>query len=367
MYGSVLFKMQRQNNFVFFTANMESIVATTSSSITFKTSDKDPEKVETRQKKEKHVAEYLSQYRENKCTRILQGTDFKGAFPNSNGFVNTVVESYNHHHNLVIRPDDIWTAIIIQFSFYVNANAEEFRNKFVNFEGKKKLEIRVKGCLTSAPYDLCVKLMSEEIHKNLVDDEVKNWILPKFTTTTQDDYITNGVVFMATMKKYFSYQYTIFCGIPSVTLHGTVEDWQNLRNRLKKLNNYKLEKWVYLLEPIVDQFIRARSGDIDMDFWQKICHYSGGGSGPEYISGWITAFCVFNEEGEWQGYVLEDKTWPIIDTDDIPVGVVEVDILIDDNGTEYKSVMFAGHMGKAVLEDGCTLQPKSGWVIALKS
>ena len=32
--------------------------------------------------------------------------------PRSNGFVDTVVEAYSRHHALVIRPDDVWIAIL---------------------------------------------------------------------------------------------------------------------------------------------------------------------------------------------------------------------------------------------------------------
>lgn len=34
-----------------------------------------------------------------------------------NGFVNTVVDAYNRHHHLVLRPDDVWMAILSQFNF----------------------------------------------------------------------------------------------------------------------------------------------------------------------------------------------------------------------------------------------------------
>lgn len=62
----------------------------------------------------------------------------------------------------------------------------------------------------------------------------------------------------------------------------------------------------------------------------------------------------------------KETQWLRLDTNDIPTGIVEVDVTIDDNGTEYKSIMFAGHMGAEIKEDGCTLQPTLGWTISLK-
>ncbi|KIJ25915.1 hypothetical protein M422DRAFT_38432 [Sphaerobolus stellatus SS14] len=36
--------------------------------------------------------------------------------PRSNGFVDTILEAYNRQHNLIMRPDDIWVAILSQLS-----------------------------------------------------------------------------------------------------------------------------------------------------------------------------------------------------------------------------------------------------------
>jgi len=346
----------------------------------FKVCDNVPEIIKIEPKGQtKNPVETLEPYKKNKCIRVLQGTDFstkgKQVIPQSNGFVSTVVQCYNTHHNLVIRPDDVWTALMTQFSFYINKNAEKFRGKFVNFEGQKELEVCVPGVLNSAPYDLLVKLMTAKIHENLVDKTVKDWILPNFSTTTEDDKITTGVVFMASMKKYFKYKFCLMCGIPFITLDGTVEDWKEISNRIQKLKEYELADWVTILEPIIDQFIKAKSGDVDTNFWNRICNREGGGSGPRYLSGWITAFCRFDEEGNdlgkksvniWGNLKTDNAPWSYVDMQDIPNGFVEVDVLIDDNGTEYKSVMFAGHLAASVDDDDVTLKPASGWAIVLK-
>ncbi|KAE9388072.1 hypothetical protein BT96DRAFT_927257 [Gymnopus androsaceus JB14] len=49
----------------------------------------------------------------------------------NNGLVNTLLKAYSAHHAVSIRPDDVWITILTQFSFFVNANAEELRDKFV--------------------------------------------------------------------------------------------------------------------------------------------------------------------------------------------------------------------------------------------
>lgn len=52
------------------------------------------------------------------------------------GFASAVLNAYNYHANLVIRPDDVWQAVLSQFSYYVKGHSEELRSRIVDFEGK---------------------------------------------------------------------------------------------------------------------------------------------------------------------------------------------------------------------------------------
>ncbi|KAJ6644141.1 hypothetical protein Bhyg_09107 [Pseudolycoriella hygida] len=346
-------------------------------STTFKVSNIPVERVDqsTGNESKAAICSQLKAFSHNHCTEVLMESKFSSSVQHSeNGFVRTVIECYNNHHNLVIRPDDIWTAILIQFSFYINKNAEEFRSQFVAFDGKKELVVGIAGSLRTAPYDLFVTLMTDKIDENLVDKTVKDWILPNFTTTTANDVITCGTIFMAVTKKYFDFSFRLMCGIPNITLEGTVADWENILNRLEKLRSYKLDKWYGMLKSILEEFVAAKKGKANVEFWDRICHHLGRGSGPRYISGWLTAFAVFDEEGNWTDHgerarrrsADKDATWPAIEIGKIPTGIVTVDVKITDELGEIESIMFAGHVGYDVPEDGFTLKPEIGWGIALK-
>ena len=112
----------------------------------------------------------------------------------------------------------------------------------------------------------------------------------------------------ATLKAYFSYVYCgIECGIPRVTLEGEKSDWENILTRLEKLKEYGLQTiaWYHLLFPVISRFVKTfdePSSPETVKFWQQIAHYEPGGSGPSYYTGWINAFCVFSEKGEWIGH-----------------------------------------------------------------
>ena len=61
-----------------------------------------------------------------------------------------------------------------------------------------------------------------------------------------------------------------------------------------------MTKWHKLLTTVVDELIKTKGEVNNSNFWQNICHYSSS-SRVCSLSGWITVFTVFNNDGEWQG------------------------------------------------------------------
>lgn len=293
--------------------------------------------------------------------------------PASWGLVSTILEAYNGHHELVLRPDDVWQAILTQFSFYINNNAEKLRDRFVDFSGKKQLVIVTSGTLFTADFgSFACRMVDEKIMPNIRDPEVAQWLMPNFSTTTTNDRIAASVTVMATLQAYFEYVCRLLCGIPKVTLLGSKEDWRQLRKKCDGLKTYDLEdqlmsKWHGLLAPVLNEFVNSADGCADTQFWDCICHRRGGGSGPSHLSGWVTVFAVFTAKGLWQGQVPECDTWPCIDTANMPVGAVAVPVIVDDNGTNYECTMIVGQVAHEVVgESESSLKPRTDWCIAFK-
>ncbi|KAF8201374.1 hypothetical protein BJ912DRAFT_945189 [Pholiota molesta] len=315
--------------------------------------------------------------------------DFSKIKPIRNGFVDTVTEAYNKHYHLVIKPDDVWTAILGQFNFYVNAHAEELRQHFVQHEGQKKLTVSAVGNRYFVDFGALATRMTELIDENVIDKDLKDWILPDFSTTTKNDTVICAVMMMATLKAYFSFGFSLACGIPSVTLEGEKLDWENLLARIDKLQQFgpEPEAWASLLRPILTRFVKAFDGDLDLDFWGRVCHYHHTGSGPTYLTGWLTAFCVWDQEGVWMGpsltgprrrsygfgsenverLVLDDTEYGLTDSDKIPGGFCEVDVELDDNGEMFDCMMVSGHLAMKVEgEVRDTVRPLPGWFMFIK-
>jgi len=318
----------------------------------------------------------------NKYGRLIQGSTQRMSKTqalscSNNSFVYPAIWAYSKHHHLVIKPDDVWLAICTQFSNYVNGNGEELRDKFVDFQGKKELTVSGGGTLFTADYEDLSQRMTLEIAKNIKDPSVREWIMPDFTTTTPKERMVGAVMLMATMKSYFDYKFELCCNLPGVTLLGEVEDWIKIRERANRLLEFDLEeklmtKWSQMLFPVLDHLVESAKGNPDLKWWNQIANRFGGGSGPSYVSGWITVFCVFSEKGHWRGdnkkatsFSREATTeWIFVNTNDVPRGYVSVPITVDDNGTIYKTEMFAGHMTASYHgSDNTKVEPSVDWVL----
>ncbi|CDO68660.1 hypothetical protein BN946_scf184790.g9 [Trametes cinnabarina] len=331
--------------------------------------------------------------------------------PETNGFVRTVLEAYASHRHLVLRPDDVWMAILTQLSFYVNAHAEELREYFVAHEGKKELIVEAVGNRYSVDFGYLSRRMTREIHENVVDSTLVDWILPDFSTTTTKDRTVSAVIMMSTLKEYFVYGFVLTCGIPTITLLGTQDDWQALLRRLDRLPMLGAEPaaWAQMLRPILRRFVDVFDNpeQPDLGFWRSVVHKHSEGCGEDVLSGWVTAFCVWDHKGVWKAgklperpevhrdgkenaagkqeanlgrvdidrrfrsrreYMLDGVQYFTIRVQDIPAGYCEVDVTVNDNGVRLDCNMIAGHVASKVLRsepDGekNTLTPSAQWFI----
>ncbi|VUC27354.1 unnamed protein product [Clonostachys rosea] len=315
--------------------------------------------------------------------------------PYGNGFVGGILRAFQQDLHLVLRPDDVWLAILGQFSFFVNGNSEALRSSIVRHEGKETINIVTPS---SSLGELDLDWISERIVSKmkgfLADEEIVEWLLPRFSTSTMQDKTVAAMTLMATMKSYFEYKVTLGCGFPSVTLEGTKEDWEDISKRVQRFAQYGKETglWSTYLSKVLDKMIAGfdRPDDQDIkDFWMQACHSTGyEGSGDiESLSGWITAFCFWDENGMIEIYsdrhlamlpskidhkrlMLDDISFPIIRRSDIPRSVSDVPVVIDDldSGLTYYTTLISGLLGmegtKAdnTFDSGFTqFQPRSGW------
>lgn len=151
--------------------------------------------------------------------------------------------------------------------------------------------------------------------RNITDPELRDWMMPTFTTTTDTDAVVSSVLMMGAIQPYFSFGCGTCCGIPSVTLLGVRSDWQSLEAKLDKLGTLGTEpaQFVNLLRPVLSRFVRCfdePAGEDVVHFWQLIFSEVDELSGQSYYNGWITAFCFWDEHGSKLGGQSEGREKP---------------------------------------------------------
>ena len=213
--------------------------------------------------------------------------------------------------------------------------------------------------------------------------------MPDFSTTTETDRIVGSVILMGAMKKYFSYGAGCLCGIPRITLEGTHVDWEEVLRRGDRLSQYGDEcvLWHRMLMPILRRLVvtfddpRLEKAET-REFWENMVQYNNPGSGQPYITGWLTAFCMFDDDGNWKGRtvslatscslnckltasqglepMLDGVGYPEVDIDDIPPAYVTVDIALDNDGDKYEAMILAGLAVRRISSSGDTSLSASG-------
>ncbi|CVK87297.1 uncharacterized protein FPRN_05534 [Fusarium proliferatum] len=265
------------------------------------------------------------------CKQIIQSSfSINGSLEENhvsasrNGLVWSSFYAYSTHHHLTIRPEDVWFAIITQLSAYINANSERMRDYFVSHAGQKRLEVIDFATLHTADYGALSQKMTLEIAKNIKDPAFREWILPSFSTTTDNDRVVGSVLLMGALQKL---------------------------DKLDEMGEEPIQ-FAKLLRPILRNMILSFTQPSDPAihiFWNQIANIYRM-SGSKKLTGWITAFCYWDDEGK-AGHpsrgngTLGDLMYLRVETSDIPCGYVTVPVEVDDNGTVYDCKMIAGSVG----------------------
>ncbi|CAB4397351.1 unnamed protein product [Rhizophagus irregularis] len=245
----------------------------------------------------------------------------------SHGLAAAIYHAYNNHQHLLLTPDDIWLTIAQGVSQHINYNVEKFRYRFVKHKDKEEIAICIDEC--------------------------------DFSTTTKNSLTASRIVLLDMLKEYFTYKGYSRCGIPKVTLEGTLEDWIKLQEKVIQLRQLDLDMdfWLDRLDPVVWKLVETYKGNVDEEFWSKIISKDSFGSGPSWVTGWTTALYPYRMDGE----KLERDT---INPDYIPDGRVEVPFTTD---TGFCLKLVSGFLGaqQKSLEDSDELvvSPVIGWFV----
>ena len=294
-------------------------------------------------------------------------------FKGKDVFFQTIVRAYAEHRPLVLSPDMVWLLISQGFARYVNAHSDELRDQIVSHTEKMDLVVVTKKDLLSedADWEKLIAGFAAQISEYTKGDIAKT-ITADFTTTGVTERIASQVTLMETVKTYFDYViHYLGCGIPSITLKGTPQDWQKVLEKTEQLEKYGMGDWIKSLKPILTEFIKASEGKPNQAFWQNMVKKEN----PDKLVG--NKICDLRKPTVLDGWMLKlfpDENGQTLDqvphTHEMPSERVYVDFryqVIDiANGNvlvDTPMELIAGYIGTEVDTLTHALTPKMGWMV----
>jgi len=305
------------------------------------------------------------------ATRVIEPN---GVHP----LLHAIGQAFADHRPLVLSPDAVWLTVTQGVAQHVRLHAEELRATLVEHAGKKRLTVVHDGPMPHDPASW--RHFVELFGKQLANEaRTTNLFECDFSTSTDVERTAGRVVMLDAYSPYFSLWMRFVCGIPSITLTGTAEDWQKIRGRVDDLAGFGLGTWCRSLAPIMDQFVRAARGDVDVPFWQRI--YSPiDAYGGRVVTGWSARFYPYLKAGveishpnpllelpldEPRDVTPDEDDFydgPGVRTDSVPATLSQVIVNVNDQFERDNRVvaLHAGLVGIAQDDDGA-LRPLVGW------
>ena len=313
----------------------------------------------------------------------------KISFPNYkvpllSGFYN----AHAFHYPIRLKPDDIWLLIIQAFSNHININSEELRNKLVNFEGKKKLEIDININhinIINSEYEKFIEKINDKI-KSILGKEFIDILTPNFSTTNRKSIIICKISIMNALKKYFEYKMNIglsICGIPYIILEGNANDYKEILNKINFLKKYDFDWYVNRIIPHIKKMVEAKEGNIDINYFKSFIQdkkitetkFIGGGCLPpkyrkekkinvDYIKGWfIDFFAYYGKEKSYRR--MEDSSIKIENFNNLAEQIFVVPFkMYNKDTTELTEMKFKVGFLECGKNSKDEVYPVSGWSVS---
>ena len=334
-------------------------------SITFKSTDIDLKPLKFKSESKCLLKSAWDVIAENDVESV-DSPDKKIYFSDYNSLYASIINSFNYHMPLIISPDIIWLQIVQQLGIHINQNSEKLRDKFVNFKGKKEIEVRrdyfVKGKMDN-PWDNVFPEFSEKI-KQHIGEKNHSKIISDFSTSTIISRSAQEVALMDCMKSYFKYKFTTMCGIPEITLEGNKEDWESILYKAKGLSEYDLSWWIDELVNVLQEFVNIWEGKINLDFWKDFVNKNEGSGGP-FFCGHMLKLSAYKKD--YRDVFQKIESYPTnrsfhgFTTSSFSSGVSKVPFVWNYYGQEFNMEFASGFAGMELI-DGA-YKPNISWAV----
>ena len=290
-----------------------------------------------------------------------------------------LIAAYKNHYPITISPDMIWILIMQGFSRFMEKYENLVRERFVNFTGKKDLKLeRLQYSPYNASKEVWDGIIKEFVQKigNNVGKEVVDNLECDFSTTSAVAKVTSQVCIMSAMKQYFTYRVLMAgCGISSITLEGSIKDWEKIKSKLEFLSTKALKWWTKHLIPIIDNIITTKKyystyGQLNqelIDFWKGMIRLKGKGDlyDPHMINGWIVKF-IPNLRGE-KPTIYEELLETNVPDQIISCPMEITWLSMQGKRVDFSCSLFSGFYGMVQDKKTFNVKPVIGYAIVVES
>jgi hypothetical protein len=262
-----------------------------------------------------------------------------------------------------LTPDIIANVLWRGFADHINKHGK-WRDKLgFFFDGKTDIEVVRDDFEIGNPDNDWESVFKEfaAYTKDQIDPSLYNKIHGDYSTTGYTERLASNIVLMDTAQRVFSCIPTTRCGIPEIAIHGTLDDWNLLKERFQIVKEFGLDWWAPAVEEILDEIIKKvcarEKGEVldvndDDKFWTSIISVPDG----SVMTGWLLALFPYvngekNEHGSISGVRFGD----------LPGSSSVVSLKWKNRGKEISLKVEAGIMGTSLC-NGCA-RPEFGWVV----
>ncbi len=194
-----------------------------------------------------------------------------------NPLVHAAKLAHLQHRPLVLTPDAIWLTLCQGLATHVDIHWESLSREIVKeqFDFSRHIVVPVDEFPIGSAESDWAYLISE------VSDTARLSIRPEFSSLFTQTFSTSNVAtrvaldvaFLSAVHRTFTiYPEAYICGIPSVTLKGTVDDWSSICQQFEHFAAFGPDWWIEQARPVLYQFKRAADGDVDVSFWRGLYH-----------------------------------------------------------------------------------------------
>ncbi|CAK7235142.1 hypothetical protein SCUCBS95973_009168 [Sporothrix curviconia] len=292
--------------------------------------------------------------------------------PSSESFVRGALQAWAEHLHFVLRPDEVWFTILSQLFYYVSSHRNE--TAAIYEPPRPSAEPMT---LTDFEWFRVIQDFKYEAESHCRVPWLMLWAMPNFTTSTVVDEMTSTIYMLGQNEAHLAPRSSgagrvPACGLPSVTLQGAVDDWEEILRKLDRLSEFGPQAVAYRnqLTPILHRFISSFTepdSASTRSFWNQIVTATGpnpvcpGTPAHDTVSGWLSGFFYWDAVGyrlerqnsthsQFRSFRLDNSTYAPLAIADLPIAYSRAPFILHDfnNTDRFEAYVLAGTLGKQI-------------------